>query len=129
MKNIEIDFLKTLSKNYDNLPICRKIFADEITPISILKRLSNFSEYYLLESVEGSERWGRYSFLGFDPIMRVCCKDGVVSIFENGKIETINTSSPLDVIRDILKCYKTPKIEGLPAFTGVVCRLLCVFDD
>lgn len=119
MKNNEIDFLKTLSKNYDNLPICRKINADEITPISILKKLSNVSEqYYLLESVEGSEKWGRYSFLGFDPVMRVCCKDGVLKIFENGKTKTIKTSSPLDVIRDILKCYKTPKLEGLPAFTG-----------
>ncbi len=99
MKNSEIDFLRTLAKGYDNYPICHKINADEITPISILKRLSNFSEYYyLLESVEGSEKWGRYSFLGFDPVMRVCCKDGVLKIFENGKTKTIKTSSPLDVV-------------------------------
>lgn len=119
MKKSELEILKTLSQNYDNLPICRKINADETTPISILKKLSNSSQhYYLLESVEGSERWGRYSFLGFDPVMRVYCKNGVVSIEKNGETKTIKTTSPFDVVRDILKDYKTPKREEMPAFTG-----------
>ena len=65
-----------LAETYSIVPVCREIYADVTTPITLLRKLSGFSErYYLLESIEGGETWGRYSFLGYDPIMRVTCRN------------------------------------------------------
>lgn len=136
-----------LAGNYPVIPICREVFADVVTPITLLRKLAaQSSQYYLLESVEGGENWGRYSFLGYDPVLRVSCKDHVVRIkqgpankdfgkngshgcskdvcrqMENAGAapgETVfHTDRPFDVLRDILKDYRSPKLEGMPPFTG-----------
>ncbi len=110
--------ITALAKDYNTIPICKEIFADVATPISLLRRIAQFSErYYLLESVEGGERWSRYSFLGFDPILRATCKNGAVTI-EGEKPETITTQKPLEALRALLARYKAPKLEGMPPFTG-----------
>lgn len=68
------DTIMKLAKNYSVIPVSRELFGDSTTPIAILRKLAqNSSRYYLLESVEGGEKWGRYSFLGYDPVMRVTC--------------------------------------------------------
>jgi anthranilate synthase component 1 len=101
------------------IPVCKEIYADMMTPISMMLRLSAISQrYYLLESVEGGEKWGRYSFLGYDPLMRVSCKDGKVTIEDEEKTEVVETSKPLQVLRDILKQYKAPRLPDMPPFTG-----------
>lgn len=112
-----------LAKHYKRIPICREVFADVVTPITLLRRIAETSSrFYLLESIEGGETWGRYSFLGFDPIMRVTCKNALVTIEDSTEdiptSRTLETNRPLDVIRDILKDYQAPKIEGLPPFAG-----------
>ena len=90
-----------------------------MTPISMLLRLSAISQrYYLLESVEGGEKWGRYSFLGYDPVMRVSCKEGRVKIESEDGTEVVETMKPLEVLRNILKQYKAPKLPDMPPFTG-----------
>lgn len=107
-----------LSKEYKSIPVYREIYSDIITPISLLRKLSQKSQrYFLLESVEGGKRWGRYSFLGFDPIMRVRCKDKTV-IVEGIENKEIKTDKPLDVLREYIQKYRSPKIEGMPLFTG-----------
>lgn len=109
----------TLAKEYSVIPICREIYADIITPITLLRKLSGISKrYYLLESVEGGEKWGRYSFLGFDPLMRVSCKEQIVTIERDGDITTIQTKDPLEVLREIQKDYKSPRLPDMPPFTG-----------
>ena len=106
-------------KDYDVVPICKEIYADIITPIGLLKKISRQSPYYyLLESVEGGEQWGRYSFLGYDPVMRVYCQDGEVTIEEGDEAHTLQTRQPMQVLRDILKKYTAPRIEGFPPFAG-----------
>lgn len=109
-----------LAGDYKVIPICREVFADVVTPITLLRRISeSSSRYYLLESIEGGETWGRYSFLGYDPVMRVICKNSLVTIEQAGKTDrTVQTDTPLDVIREILSHYHAPRIEGLPPFTG-----------
>ncbi len=110
--------ITALAKDYNTIPICKEIFADVATPISLLRRIAQFSErYYLLESVEGGERWSRYSFLGFDPILRATCKNGTVTV-EGERSETVKTQKPLEVLRALLARYKAPKLEGMPPFTG-----------
>lgn len=107
-----------LSKDYRVIPIRKEIYADIITPITMLRKLAQQSrQYFLLESIEGGERWGRYSFLGFDPVVHVTCKNHIVTV-ENSETKTIRTESPANVIRDVLANYKTPKFPYMPPFTG-----------
>lgn len=119
MNKPDCEEILTLAKEYSVIPICREIYADIITPITLLRKLSGISKrYYLLESVEGGEKWGRYSFLGFDPLMRVSCKEQIVTIERNGEITQIPTKTPLDVLREIQKEYKSPRLPDMPPFTG-----------
>ncbi len=107
-----------LARTYDTIPVCREIYADVTTPILLLRKLAARSRrFYLLESVEGGEKWGRYSFLGYDPILRVRCKDGLV-VLEGSENKLLVTDRPLDVLREILSGYRAPRIPDLPPFTG-----------
>lgn len=111
-----------LAPKYDIIPICREVYADVITPITLLRRIARQSKrFFLLESIEGGEKWGRYSFLGYDPVMRVTCKSGSVTIESSLReipSRTLASDQPLQVIREILSRFKSPSLEGQPPFTG-----------
>ncbi|MEL4105225.1 anthranilate synthase component I [Oscillospiraceae bacterium WX1] len=110
--------IEALSKTYNIIPVSREIYADVTTPIVLLRKLAAKSRrYYLLESVEGGEKWARYSFLGYDPILRATCKDGVVTI-EGSETKTVQTDQPLYVLRELLSQYHAPRLDDLPPFTG-----------
>lgn len=103
--------------DYTYIPVCKEIFADEMTPIQMLKRLANLDDqFFLLESVEGGNL-GRYSFLGYHPKMFVTCKNGTVKVKENGMIRIL-PGKPKDALKQLMGEYRSPKIEGLPTFTG-----------
>ena len=109
--------IESLSKTgeYKVCPISCELLADSFTPIEVLRFLKTLSSHcYLLESIEGKEKWGRYTFLGFEPKMEITYSKGELSA--GGK--KIKTADPADEIRGILKEYKSPKIAGLPPFTG-----------
>ncbi len=111
--------IQELAKDYTVIPICKEIYADVVTPITLLRRLAkNSKQYYLLESVEGGEKWGRYSFLGYNPVMRISCKESTVTIREQGKEDQVIKEEGLQVLKDILTKYRAPKIDGFPPFTG-----------
>lgn len=110
--------IETLAKEYSIIPICTEIYADIITPITLLRKISQISQrYYLLESIEGGEKWGRYSFLGFNPIVHVTCKDSEI-VIDNGKKKIVHSDKPFEVLRGLLEKYKAPKLPGMPPFTG-----------
>ena len=112
------DEIVKLAEKYTTIPVCREIYADMITPIALLRRLQTRSDrFFLLESVEGGEKWARYSFLGYDPILRATCKNGTVTL-EGAENRTVETDKPLSVLREVLSRYRAPHIEGLPPFTG-----------
>lgn len=112
------DEIVKLAAEYSTIPVCREIYADMTTPIALLRRLQARSKrFFLLESVEGGEKWARYSFLGYDPILRATCKNGTVK-FEGVQNRTVQTDKPLDVLREVLAGYRAPRLEGLPPFTG-----------
>lgn len=112
------DEIVKLAAEYSTIPVCREIYADMTTPIAMLRRLQARSKrFFLLESVEGGEKWARYSFLGYDPILRATCKNGTVTL-EGVQNRTVQTDKPLDVLREVLAGYRAPRIEGLPPFTG-----------
>lgn len=114
-----LEQVQQLAAGYDLVPIQEEIFADMVTPIQLLRKIAaSKKNYYLLESVEGGEKWGRYSFLGYDPIMRLSCREDEVKIQKKQGTEIVKTRDSLQVIRDILKEYKAPKVEGMPPFAG-----------
>lgn len=117
---IKPDFsvIDRLSKEYKIIPVCREIYADVITPITLLRKIANNNErYFLLESVEQGDRWGRYSFLGFDPIVRITCKNHIVTVEKDGE-KVLSSLSPYETLRNIMSEYKAPKLEDMPTFTG-----------
>lgn len=103
------------SGKYQILPVSCEILSDFCTPIRALKVLKNVSTHcYLLESVAEKEKWGRYTFLGFDPKLEITCQDGEMKI-GNVRVQTENPSSYL---RQIMADYKSPRLSYLPTFTG-----------
>ena len=118
MKTQSFEEIEELTKDYSMIPICKEIYADVITPISLLRKMEEFGKnFFLLESVEGGEKWARYSFLGYEPVLHITCKNGKVTQ-KSGEIETTVTMDPMDALRKQLEKYKSPKIEGMPTFTG-----------
>ena len=100
---------------YDIIPVAGEILSDFITPIEALRVLKNGSSHvYMLESAQANEKWGRYTFLGYDPTLSISADKGELRIGD----EVIKTERPDDHIRKLLEKYKSPKISSLPPFTG-----------
>jgi len=113
----DLEQIKEFSREgkYDIVPVAIEILSDFITPIEALKILkSQSSHVYMLESAMANEYWGRYTFLGYNPTMNIVSENGTLRY---GDTE-IKTEKPADYIREILNSYKSPKVEGLPSFTG-----------
>lgn len=106
---------------FDIIPLKRELLSDFITPIEALRRLQNASRHcYILESVENQEKWGRYTFLGYDPLLEISCSGGELSIKDvrTGQTETRSNARPADYIRGIMARRRSPKPDGFPSFTG-----------
>lgn len=104
--------------NYGVIPVSTEIFSDSTTPIEVLRKLKVVSRHaYLLESAEADKKWGRYSFLGYDPVMSVSCYNHKVTIHTPMMTQEIQ-DNPRRYIREILRENRSPQLEGLPSFTG-----------
>ena len=108
---------------YKRVPVCREVYADRYTPVEVMRTLRKASRHcYLLESASQTEVWGRYSFLGYEPVMEITCTDGYMKIRHtevgNDEVVTKQVAHPGDTLREILKEYKSPVMEEMPPFTG-----------
>lgn len=112
------DFFKSLSSTGNLIPVYCEIMADLDTPVSAFKKLDDGSFSFLLESIEGGEKWGRYSFLGSTPSVVIRSKGEMVEIIENGTLKTILATNPLETVNNILKQYTPVEVDGLPRFFG-----------
>lgn len=103
------------SGEYKVLPVSCEILSDICTPIEALRILKNVSTHcYMLESVAEKEKWGRYTFLGFDPKLEITCMEGEMKA---GNVK-FKTDDPSAFLRQILADYKSPRFDYLPSFTG-----------
>ncbi|MDD6146014.1 MAG: anthranilate synthase component I [Oscillospiraceae bacterium] len=103
------------SGQYKVVPVSCEILSDFTTPIETMRILKNVSTHcYMLESAWANDKWGRYTFLGFDPKTEIACMDGEMKI---GDL-TFRTDDPSAYIRQILSEYKSPSFDYLPSFTG-----------
>ena len=102
-------------KKYDIVPVSCEILSDFTTPIETMKILKNISTHcYMLESAQANDRWGRYTFLGYNPKLSITCVDGKMKL---GDL-TVDTDDPSAYLRQILSQYKSPRLSNLPSFTG-----------
>ncbi len=100
---------------YKVLPVSCEILSDICTTIEAMKILKKVSSHcYMLESVAEQEKWGRYTFLGYDPKMEITCTGGEMTA---GSIR-LKTDDPAQVLRELLADYKSPRFDYLPSFTG-----------
>lgn len=114
------------NQEYRRIPISYELYSDIATPIEVLRILKGVSNHtYMLESIEDSQKWGRYTFLGYDPLLEFTCQNGVVKIKGDCDFEkltedekTIETDNPREIIRELVVRNKSPKLEYLPPFTG-----------
>lgn len=115
--NLSLEEVKSLASTgkYDIIPISTELLSDIKTPVQVLKSLLNVSLHcYMLESVVDNEKWGRYSFLGYNPKITITCSNGRMRIGD----EEFETGNPDEHILRILSGYRSPAIEGMPSFTG-----------
>ena len=108
--------LKALDKSrYTVAPVSMELLSDFITPIEALRKLKQASDHvFILESAQADETWGRYTFLGYDPKMEITCMDGLLRIGDR----EMHTDAPGENLRQLLSAYKSPRVDGLPPFTG-----------
>lgn len=103
---------------YFRIPVKEEMYMDMLTPIQVVRILKRVSRHcFLLESAEQSQKWGRYTFLGYDPGLTVTCLDGVVKISSTTEFVT-DQENPKDVIRRILAENRAPRLKEMPPFSG-----------
>lgn len=116
-----LEEIRNISMGYKRVQVVDEMLSDIITPINLLKLLKTVSRYcYILESVEKQKRWGRYTFLGYDPLLDITCLDGTIVIkdLEQKKETVIKNKHPGECIKNILKEFESPNCSYLPPFTG-----------
>lgn len=114
----ELEQVKELAANYNIIPVSLEVYADLETPISIFKRLEQSKFCFLLESVEGGEKWGRYSFIGKNPFVIVKGNGNLTELqYRDGKFKTVE-SNPIEVMKTLMAQYKGAPVKNLPRFNG-----------
>ena len=104
--------------DYDRIPVWEEMFMDMLTPIQAVRILKRVTRHcFLLESAEQSQKWGRYTFIGYDPVLTVTCLDGIVKIKGETSFET-DSESPKTVIRRLLAENRAPQLKEMPPFSG-----------
>ncbi len=115
--NPSIKEIENVAKSglYKTAPVSTEIFSDVKTPIEVLRILQNVSSHvYMLESIEDHDKWGRYTFLGFNPKSEITCTNGRMKV---GNL-TFETNDPGKYIHQIIEEHKSARFPELPPFTG-----------
>ncbi|MDH4183835.1 MAG: chorismate-binding protein, partial [Nitrospinota bacterium] len=119
MYSLTKDQFAKLATQGNLIPVYREIFSDLDTPVTAYIKLAAGQYSFLLESVEGGEKWGRYTFLGADPSVIFTYKDRKVTIIKDGqKTEREAKGDPLDELKSLMSVYKPAPAPGLPRFFG-----------
>ena len=110
-----LEEVKTYAAKYKVVPVSKTIYSDIHTPVEVMRILKNVSKHcYMLESLEDSSKWGRYTFLGYNPTMEITCINGEVSLND----VKIKTNDPAYYIRQVIADHRSPRLPWLPPFTG-----------
>jgi anthranilate synthase component 1 len=114
----EQEFNALAEQGYNRIPLVAETFADLDTPLSLYLKLANKPFSYLLESVQGGERFGRYSFIGLPADTRITVRGKQVTLTHKGSETTYEAANPLDAISEYQARFKVAPLPNLPRFTG-----------
>ncbi|MEL7610801.1 MAG: anthranilate synthase component I [Bacillota bacterium] len=118
MNQTTLEQAKALAEDYRMIPISRALSADACTPLEAFLRIKAVSRHcFILESVEHAGGRGRYTFLGYDPKLEITCSGGELTM-KGAATLSIHTDRPGEFLRNILEENKSPRLPGLPPFTG-----------
>ncbi len=110
---------QTLAAQGNLIPVFREIMADLDTPVSAFRKIDDGRYAFLLESIEGGEKWARYTFLGAAPEVVIRSRGTVVEVLETGKpLHREEVADPLGFVRDYLARFTPVEIPGIPRFFG-----------
>jgi anthranilate synthase, component I (EC 4.1.3.27) len=117
--SLSFEEFKSLSKEYDVIPIFVERLADTDTPLSLFLKLKGVGQYRaLLESAEGGVKWGRFSFIAFGSRLYYKFKDGRAEVWDGGKKLEFETKDPFEYPRELLRNLRVYKDQRLPRFWG-----------
>lgn len=114
----DLEQVRSLAEKYNIIPVSMEVYADMETPISVFKRIEDSRYCFLLESVEGGEKWARYSFMGKNPFMTVK-SDGKETVVKYRDGRTIcRDGNPVMLVKELIASYKGASLPGQPRFNG-----------
>ena len=118
MKITTFEEFQELAERGTFVPVVKEIVADLLTPVSAFLKIAEDADYaFLLESVEGGEHVGRYSFLGKDPFLILRARNGKTTM-ERGGAVSASERPFVETLRGLMADFKSPIVPGLPRFTG-----------
>jgi len=113
------EFSSLVEQGYNRIPLMRTVLADTETPLSSYLKLAHGPYSYLFESVQGGEKWGRYSIIGLPSKEVLKAYGNNIAIYKNGELsEEQVCDAPLDFIREYQQRFKVPDMPGFPKFFG-----------
>ena len=114
----EIEEFRRLSEKGNLIPIYKEVLADTYTPVTAFLKLGG-TPSFLLESVEGGEKWARYSFLGARPAKIIKGRGNTVEVMEGDRSQQVfETDNPMALIKKEISAYRPVEVKGLPRFFG-----------
>ena len=113
MVSVDLPTFLELAAEHSVVPVSVEVLADRETPVTAFEKLVGDGPGFLLESVEGGERWAQWSFLGWDPAFTLRSRGGASSV--EGRVEVdVPSGDPLSVLEQLVGRYSTPDVRGLP---------------
>lgn len=113
-----VDSVKDLARDYNIIPVSMEVYADMETPISLFKRFEGSKYCFLLESVEGGEKWARYSIIGRNPFLVVKSYKNRTIIEDRAGTIREEEGNPVEIIRELMERYRGANLPKLPRFNG-----------
>jgi len=112
-------FNALVEQGYNHIPLSREVVVDTDTPLALYLKLANTPFTYFLESVQGGEKWGRYSFIGLAAETIIKVNEYEIFVEKNGYLqEKFDVQDPLAWIEDFQEQFKVPQLDSLPDFNG-----------
>jgi anthranilate synthase component 1 len=112
-----LEEFRSLARGGKLVPVYREVFADHDTPVSAFRKIDSGAHGFLLESVEGGEKWGRFSLLGSRPSIVFTARGNQSEIHENGKV-TRGKRPPIEELAELLRRHQAIALPGVPRFCG-----------
>ena len=111
-------FQQYADQGFNIIPVAKDVHLDDVTPLTIYSQISNKSNTFLLESVEGGETWAQYSIVGLDCLDTIKVTGNTIETKTDDQISSFISDNPLDEIQELISSLKTPEIKDLPRFYG-----------